>query len=178
MGLSLMRNQRSFTKAYSLLRRMEVRKRKLLSRKPNGSGSSPFGLQLDDFKHMLMEMFRACPTEPHLAIGIDRSPSFTIFGTAVTKRSPDILGSPRTSKRASIPCKNWNLGNCDSPCSNRRRHDVCSECSGTHRAKDSVYCLATLNRRRKRRTFRGFGTSERSGRGASSSSREAKCLSK
>jgi hypothetical protein len=56
-----------------------------------------------------------------------------------------------SSKRASIPCQNWNLGMCDeSPCPNRRLHGTCSECGNPHRAKDNERCLSLLQARRRK----------------------------
>ncbi|KAF8801341.1 hypothetical protein BYT27DRAFT_7226908 [Phlegmacium glaucopus] len=52
-----------------------------------------------------------------------------------SKHESDPLFSS-SSKRALVPCQNWSLGICDDPCLNRRKHGVCCECGGQHRAKE------------------------------------------
>ena len=62
---------------------------------------------------------------------------------------------PYPVQRASIPCENWNLelGACvNDPCINRRKHGVCSECGGGHKAKDVSSCRNALITRREQRT--------------------------
>jgi hypothetical protein len=57
--------------------------------------------------------------------------------------------SAASAPRAQTVCDNWNFGKCEeTPCRNRRRHGVCSECSGSHRAKEIDACFTKLKRRR------------------------------
>ncbi|KAF7372407.1 hypothetical protein MVEN_00101800 [Mycena venus] len=52
------------------------------------------------------------------------------------------------SKRATVPCYNWNLGFCEDPCTNRRMHGTCSKRGKSHRAKDHEKCFSTLQAQR------------------------------
>ncbi|KAG6863404.1 hypothetical protein C0993_011679, partial [Termitomyces sp. T159_Od127] len=55
---------------------------------------------------------------------------------------------PPRKKLAAI-CQNWNLGICTSdPCPGGRRHHICSECNGSHKARDIEECFKKLNIRR------------------------------
>lgn len=58
---------------------------------------------------------------------------------------------------AAVPCQNWSLELCDDPCSNRRKHGVCSECGKEHRSKDVESWHASLQERRRGATA-GVGT--------------------
>jgi hypothetical protein len=52
-------------------------------------------------------------------------------------------------KRSETICQNWNLGACDGDsCHYGRKHNLCSECGESHRAKDRTECSSALNRRR------------------------------
>lgn len=63
------------------------------------------------------------------------------------KRSGDAQEGRR--KRAETVCQNWNLGACDGDaCDYGRKHNVCSECGESHRAKDRADCYTALNLRR------------------------------
>ena len=63
------------------------------------------------------------------------------------RRSADSQEGRR--KRSETICQNWNLGACEGDaCHYGRRHNVCSECSEPHQAKDRAPCFAALNRRR------------------------------
>ncbi|KAF8797569.1 hypothetical protein BYT27DRAFT_7125244 [Phlegmacium glaucopus] len=63
------------------------------------------------------------------------------------KRAIVTYEGPR--KRSDTVCQNWNLGSCEGDsCHFGRRHNECSECGGSHRAKDKGECQAALNRRR------------------------------
>lgn len=63
------------------------------------------------------------------------------------KRAVDAVGSSR-QKRATTICNNWNLGFCEDPCPNRRKHGVCCECGGRHAAREASSCLAQVQARR------------------------------
>ena len=67
---------------------------------------------------------------------------------SVSKRSAGSAGSGQPSKRAAEVCLNWNCGTCESPCRNRRMHDVCSECSAKHPARDAPSCWKRLRERK------------------------------
>ena len=52
-------------------------------------------------------------------------------------------------KRSETVCQNWNLDACEGDaCSYGRRHNVCSECGESHRAKDRADCHKALIHRR------------------------------
>ena len=75
----------------------------------------------------------------------NQSSSLSISGNK--RRSGDSQESRR--KRTETICQNWNLGACEGdPCHYNRRHNVCSECSGPHQAKDRADCFTALNKRR------------------------------
>ena len=78
------------------------------------------------------------------------------------KRDADTLSSSqaaqaKAAKQATVPCQNWSLGICNGPCANRRKHGVCSECGGQHKAKDNEGCHIKLQE--KRRGGKGGGPS-------------------
>ncbi|KAJ7148833.1 hypothetical protein C8R46DRAFT_1179942 [Mycena filopes] len=132
--------------------------------------------ELSGYLQVVTDLFRAVPQDPSVAIRFDaeardkyakspyhmddrgqhnltmlsqlfRSPS----ASGSTKRpSADQAVSGSSSKRATIPCQNWNLGFCEAPCSNRRMHGSCSECGKSHRAKDNDKCLSNLQARRRK----------------------------
>ena len=61
-------------------------------------------------------------------------------------------------KRAETVCQNWNLGSCDGDtCHYGRKHNVCSECNSSHRARDKPECLASLTLRRQQQKTAGKG---------------------
>ena len=130
--------------------------------------------ELCGYLRIVNDVFRAAPRDPHAAINFDTEvhkryeqspyrlddcnqvqlPLLTQMFQAgaragVGKRSS---GPPSTSstptKRSATICQNWNVGFCDDPCPNRRKHGTCSECGGQHRAKDVESCFATLHARR------------------------------
>ncbi|KAF8801620.1 hypothetical protein BYT27DRAFT_7114507 [Phlegmacium glaucopus] len=66
-----------------------------------------------------------------------------------TSRKRAIVAYEGPRKRSDTVCQNWNLGSCEGDsCRFGRRHNECSECGGSHRAKDKSECHAILNRRR------------------------------
>ncbi|KAG6887170.1 hypothetical protein C0992_000319 [Termitomyces sp. T32_za158] len=66
---------------------------------------------------------------------------------AGSKRGPSASSQPR--KRIAAICHNWNLGFCNADlCPGNRRHNVCSECRGNHRARDVEECHSKLKLRR------------------------------
>lgn len=80
------------------------------------------------------------------------------FSAAGTKRASSSQSQPR--KRSSTICQNWNMGFCNSDtCPSNRRHNICCECYGGHRARDSNECFAKLKQRRQQyRAAMGFVT--------------------
>ncbi|KAG6894241.1 hypothetical protein C0993_012003 [Termitomyces sp. T159_Od127] len=52
-------------------------------------------------------------------------------------------------KKPATVCQNWNLGICTADsCPGGRRHNICSECNGPHKARDVEECFKRLNVRR------------------------------
>ncbi len=145
------------------------------------------GDELDAFKRLILKIFRARRSEPHLAIQIDHDvreeyakspfhlddrthsdiPLFTHLTNsstsqaAASKRPGSLMARLAPAKRVAVVCENWNFGRCDDPCRGARKHGECSECGAKHRAKDTSQCLASLQARRGRRsrTGSGFGAS-------------------
>ncbi|CAA7269205.1 unnamed protein product [Cyclocybe aegerita] len=62
----------------------------------------------------------------------------------LAKRIASDSHQPSPAKRADIPCQLWNMGKCNDPCVNRRKHGTCSECGDSHRAYDTPTCRASL----------------------------------
>ena len=122
--------------------------------------------ELSTYQEMVIELFRAAPYDPSVAINVDaeardryaRSPyrmddrsrfQLPLLSQMLRKRqAADTMGP---SKRAAIPCQNWSLGICSDPCTFRRQHGICSECGGKHKARDHETCLASLEARRGKR---------------------------
>ena len=151
--------------------------------------------ELTGYKKIITEIFRACPNDPDAAIGVDRMareryyqspyhldhrdqlnlPIMHHLHTSHSKRARNFTSGGRPAKRAETICENWNLNRCDSPCSNRRRHGICSECGKPHRAYDVADCIGSLLRRRKDQGAVGSSKPSDGGFGRPSSSvREAK----
>lgn len=128
--------------------------------------------ELQKYRRTIIDLFRATPYNTSVAIYFDieardryaRSPYHLddkeqlqvpllvqfFCGTASQhKRDSDSDSSNIPSKRSTVPCQNWSLGFCDDPCSNRRKHGVCSECGGQHRVKEFTECLEKLQERRR-----------------------------
>ena len=133
--------------------------------------------ELASYRELVTNMFRATPS-PYPAIKYDRDtrerysrqpfrldsckdilpiallsqllpfnqgPSSSSSGSK--RRSGDSQEGRR--KRSETICQNWNLGTCEGDsCRFGRRHNVCSECSGPHQAKDRSDCYSALNKRR------------------------------
>jgi len=130
--------------------------------------------ELQGYLRIVSDVFRAAPWDPHAAINFDAEvrkcyeqspyrldnrnqvqlPLLTQMFQAGAHASTSKRGSgpPSTSsaptKRSATICNNWNLGFCEDPCSNRRKHGTCSECGGQHRAKDVDSCFAALHTQR------------------------------
>jgi len=125
-------------------------------------------LELQAYHHMVTDLFHAVPQNPSIAIAFDleacdcyaKSPfcmddrsqlnvpllacMFQSTSSSVKKRSNPTPSSSSPSKCSSVPCRNWNMGLCDSPCPNGCRHGICCECEGRHRAKDEPVCDTLL----------------------------------
>lgn len=129
--------------------------------------------ELEEYREMVLDLFRAA--EGHLSIAIkfdadvwerySRSP-FRLNSrdhTSTQLLAQMFSGLPGNPKKRVFPqdfqgtrrtdtiCENWNLGKClETPCRFRHIHGICSECSGTHRAKDHDTCINKLQARRSR----------------------------
>lgn len=140
--------------------------------------------ELQVYRRAVMDLFRAAPSTPQVAIRFDvdvrdrYSKSFfrlddrgqlniplmaqmfrpNSSSATSTKRSAPSGSTPAPSKRVTIPCENWNLGNCEEPCENRRKHGICSECGGQHKEREQEKCYTLLQARRA--GGRGYGFRE------------------
>jgi hypothetical protein len=133
--------------------------------------------ELQGYRRFVMDIFRSTPLNPAAAIRFDRDardryakqpfhmddrsllhlPLLTeLFAAANSsssspsaslKRLPSSSTTTAPSKRSDVPCRNWNWGNCDDPCSNRRKHGRCCICGEEHQAKENPACLAKLQNR-------------------------------
>jgi hypothetical protein len=147
--------------------------------------------ELQNYRITVVDLFRAIPHNASVAIQFDveardryaRSPYrldnrdmlhipllVQLFrgSSSNAKRDADTMSSSqaaqaKATKRAMVPCQNWSLGICNDPCANRRKHGVCSECGGQHKAKDKEGCLTKLQDKRRG----GKGNSSAAGRGGS-----------
>ncbi|KAF8805747.1 hypothetical protein BYT27DRAFT_7103856 [Phlegmacium glaucopus] len=130
--------------------------------------------ELQKYRLMVIDLFRATPHTISVPIHFDieardryaRSPFHLddrdmlqipllvqLFRGSNSSFKRDLDSPPSNpAKRSTIPCQNWNLGFCDDPCLNRRKHGICCECGGQHRAKEFEGCLGKLHERRR------FGT--------------------
>ena len=140
--------------------------------------------ELQKYRRTIIDLFRATPFKPTIAIYFDievrdryaRSPFrlddrdqlqvpllAQLFRGSASYNKRDLDSDPTSAsqKRATVPCQNWNLGFCDDPCPNHRKHGFCCECGGQHRAKEFEECLAKLQE--KRRGGRGGSGSKNSG---------------
>ena len=142
--------------------------------------------ELQEYRKVVMELFRAVPNRPNITIHFDldvqaryakrpfhmddRSQlnvpllSQMLFGASSPPNFKRPIGSSTgfsPSKRATVPCINWNKGFCrDSDfCPNRRVHGKCSECGGGHRAKEKPECQASLQARARERGIDDSGAS-------------------
>lgn len=143
--------------------------------------------ELASYREMVVELFRAVPHDPGIAIHFDEDirsryakrpfkmdlksevqiPLLSqVFRPEITHRSakrPSSATLPNP-KHASVPCENWNLGYCSvEPCANRRRHGICSECGANHRAKDNTECTILLQAHCRARFGRGASGGESNG---------------
>jgi hypothetical protein len=134
--------------------------------------------ELLKYRKIVMDLFRAIPSQPGIAIRFDMDvrdryakhpfrmddrshldiPLFSqmLFSSSSgpsNKRPSVTSSSMSSSKRATVPCLNWNKGFCQDSdlCPNRRLHGKCSECGGNHRAKDNSECQVALQARSRER---------------------------
>ena len=134
--------------------------------------------ELQEYRKVVMELFRAVSSRPSIAIRFDldvrdryakrpfhmddRSQlnvpllSQMLYGSSPSSSSKWPANSTSgfsPSKRANVPCINWNKGFCQDSdlCPNRRLHGKCSECGGGHRAKDNPECQTSLQTRARER---------------------------
>lgn len=126
-------------------------------------------VELQNYHHFVIDLFHATPHNTSIAIHFDseardrysQSPYHLddremlhapllvqLFSSLSSSNKHDSDSSPSPPKRASVPCQNWSLGLCDDPCSNRRKHEVCSECGEPHRAKEVDRCFTSLQDKR------------------------------
>jgi hypothetical protein len=140
--------------------------------------------ELSGYRTMVIEIFRAAPQDPSAAIHFDmeardlyaKNPyrmddrnrlhlallaqMFRAGARSGSSGSGSKRGGSQTvgsgpSKRAMVPCNNWNYGTCEDPCAHRRKHGACSECGSHHRARDSPPCFALLQARYGKGSGRG-----------------------
>ena len=128
--------------------------------------------ELQAYRQVVMELFRAAPGRPQLGIHFDvevrdhytKKPfhmddrsqlnipllaqMFRSSSSSPSKgiKRPSSSSAPST-KRADVPCRNWSWGKCNDPCANRRKHGVCCICGEQHRAKDNEPCFSSLQGR-------------------------------
>ena len=141
--------------------------------------------ELQGYQRMVTDLFRTVLHDPLIAIGFDveardryaKSPfrlddrtqlnvpllahMFQGSSPSSKKRSNPMASSSSPSKCSSVPCRNWNMGICEAPCPNGRRHGVCCECEGQHQAKDEPVCNTLLQARPRKGTSRGFPESSK-----------------
>ena len=113
-------------------------------------------LELQSYQRMVTDLFRAVPHDLSIAIAFDveardryaKSPfcmddrtqlnvpllacMFQSTGSSSKKHSNPSPSPSSPSKRSTTPCRNWNMGICDAPCPNGRKHGICCECEGQH----------------------------------------------
>lgn len=149
-------------------------------------------IELEVYRRFIVDIFREFPFDPAVAIGTDHQTRHKYHrsrfrmddknelqrpfmsqvslrlgsgpSSAVTSGRRPARANIASSSRTNIPCENWNLAICAAD-NCRRRHGVCSECGGAHRAKDSSDCHNKLLAKRESRAR------ARSAPGPSSSSR-------
>ncbi|KIJ89602.1 hypothetical protein K443DRAFT_15952 [Laccaria amethystina LaAM-08-1] len=141
--------------------------------------------ELQSYQRMVTDLFRAVPHDPSIAIAFDveardhyaKSPfrmddrtqlnvpllarMFQSTGSSSKKRSNPSPSPSSPSKRSTIPCRNWNMGICDAPCPNGRKHGICCECEGQHRAKDEPVCNTLLQARPRKGASGGYPESSK-----------------
>jgi hypothetical protein len=133
--------------------------------------------ELRDYQAIVMDLFRAVPANPFVAISFDmqvrdkysKKPfqlndqaqlNLPLLAQMLSLSSPN---PPRTNKRSissqvagpagnlkhvDVPCRNWSFGTCKAEiCPNRRKHGICCICGEGHRAKDNEQCFALLQSR-------------------------------
>ena len=87
----------------------------------------------------------------HFAGLVSRSTSSSLGGRRQGRQEASAPSA--LARRLDVPCENWNLGICaGDKCQYRRRHNVCSECGGQHRAKEVEQCHSSLLARRNGRS--------------------------
>jgi hypothetical protein len=141
--------------------------------------------ELQSYQRMVTDLFRAVPHDPSIAIAFDveardhyaRSPfrmddrtqlnvpllarMFQSTGSSSKKCSNPSPSPSSPSKRSTIPCRNWNMGICDAPCPNGRKHGICCECEDQHRAKDEPVCNTLLLARPRKGASGGYPESSK-----------------
>ncbi|KZP33827.1 hypothetical protein FIBSPDRAFT_810364 [Athelia psychrophila] len=122
--------------------------------------------ELQGYRRIVMELFRAVERNPAVAIDFDidvrqryskepyrmdsrehlQIPLFSQMFNSSNKRasSSQQPTSPTGAKRVDAPCINWNYGACEDPCNGRRKHGICTQCGGEHRARDVIACFTEL----------------------------------
>ncbi|KAK1215199.1 hypothetical protein PQX77_022205 [Marasmius sp. AFHP31] len=104
------------------------------------------GIRLDD---RIREAYSRCPFR------LDDRGKFSEHTIAQLSASSDIgkrkeapSGLASLPKRPAGPiCLNWNGNRCKDPCPANRRHGLCCQCSGSHRAWDNPDCRRAFNGR-------------------------------
>ena len=133
--------------------------------------------ELRDYWAIVMDLFRAVPANPFMAISFDvqvhdkySKKPFHLDDRAqlnlpllAQMLSPATPNPPRTNKRSissqaaapvsnlkcmDVPCRNWSFGTCKAEiCPNRHKHGICCICGEGHQAKDNEQCFALLQSR-------------------------------
>ncbi|KAJ8085819.1 hypothetical protein PM082_004637 [Marasmius tenuissimus] len=117
----------------------------------NHSSNPLVGIRLDD---RIRESYSRCPFK------LDDRDKFTEHTIAQLSASSDISkrkeapsGFASLPKRPAGPvCLNWNGNRCKDHCPSNRRHGICCQCSGSHRAWDNPDCCRAFNSRFQLRT--------------------------
>src|SRR5271155_735993 len=137
--------------------------------------------ELQGYQEMVVDLFRAASTDPTVAIQFDieardryaRTPyhmddrsrlHLPLLSQMFQKCNMDIQESS-SNKRPLVPCQNWSLGICLDPCPNNRKHGICSECGGRHKARDQPACFTSLEARRGKAPSTSNSESRSSGSG-------------
>ncbi|KAJ8085925.1 hypothetical protein PM082_004744 [Marasmius tenuissimus] len=112
----------------------------------NHPGNPLVGIRLDD---RIREAYSRCPFRlddrgkfsEHTIAQLSASSDFT-------KRKDAPTGLASLPKRPAGPiCLNWNGNRCKDPCPANRRHGLCCQCNGSHRAWDNPDCRRAFNGR-------------------------------
>jgi hypothetical protein len=142
--------------------------------------------ELVDYREFIVELFRATLFQPAIPIKVDvdirehyakkpfklndrlllnipyMSHMYMCTSEASTSSRQNPGGKVPTPKRSQTTCEKWDLGKCtDTPCHFGRKHGVCSECHGSHPARENPSCFAKLKARRPNAASGPYGLAAR-----------------